>query len=290
MIPPMVSFVTWNRAGLNARNLTALLKTTDDFELYIIDNGSKDDTWEFIQSLEDDRIKLRERFEVNRGLVYAMNYILRKRKKEQFYITLDSDVSVLTEDFVRKYMNVMDAFPEVGLLGAVRDTFFEEKNIKSQLIAQNDEGFYPFHIIVGCCICIRPEVFEYLGYWNEETCGADIDICARINKMTPYKTGFIPTIFIDQTQRISCDDCLLKEKCTLIKMDENCFDQYDRLYKHREFAKIIQVKEAAYLQELNAKRRTAFCASIHDPDSTIDYVYNHESAKENFEFFIKNAN
>lgn len=290
MIPPMISFVTWNRAGLNAQNLTALLNTTDDFELYIVDNGSKDDTWEFIQDLKDERIKLKERFEVNRGLVYAMNYILKKRKKGQFYITIDSDVQVLTKDFVSQYMKVMDAFPEIGLLGAIRDTFFTEKKLSCPLITRNNVSYYPFHVVVGCCVCIRPEVFDYLGYWNEETCGADIDISARMNKMTPYKTGFIPTIHIDQTQKISCETCLLKDKCTLIKRNENCFDLYESKYKHREFSKIIQVKEAVYLQELYAKKRTAYCASIHDSVSLENYVYNQESANENFEFFIKNAN
>lgn len=290
MIPPMVSFVTWNRAGLNAKNLTALLNTTDDFELYIIDNGSKDDSWEFVQSLKDDRIKLRERFDKNRGLVYAMNYILKERKKEQFYITIDSDVRMLTKDFVNQYMKVMDTFPDVGLLGAVRDTFFEEKKVTCQLVTQNNVDYYPFHVIVGCCVCIRPEVFEYLGYWNEETCGADIDISARINNMTPFKTGFIPSIRIDQTQSVSCEACVFKEKCTLIKRGENCFDLYESKYKHREFAKVIRVKENDYLQAIYSGKRTAYCASIHDPESIKNNIYNHESANENFEFFIKNAN
>ena len=50
----LVSFICWNRAGLNARNLNALLKSTDDFELYIIDSNSSDDTWEFIKTLNDN--------------------------------------------------------------------------------------------------------------------------------------------------------------------------------------------------------------------------------------------
>ncbi|PKM51925.1 MAG: glycosyl transferase [Firmicutes bacterium HGW-Firmicutes-7] len=290
MLPPMISFVTWNRAGLNAQNLTELLNTTEDFELYIIDNGSLDDSWEFIQSLKDVRIKLRQRFDVNYGLVYAMNYILKKRKKEQFYISMDSDVQVLTKNFIHQYMKVMDTFSEVGLLGAVRDGFFLEKNINCHMEIRNKVGYYPFHVIVGCCICIRPEIFEYLGYWNEETCGADIDISARINKRTPFTTGFIPTIQIDQTQRISCEVCLIREKCTLIKKGQNCFDLYYSKYSHSEFAKIMQGKENAYLQELYAEKRSAYCASIHDPDSIENHIYNYEAAKENFQFFKENAN
>ena len=54
----LVSFICWNRAGLNARNLNALLKSTDDFELYIIDSNSSDDTWEFIKTLNDKRMRI----------------------------------------------------------------------------------------------------------------------------------------------------------------------------------------------------------------------------------------
>ena len=81
----LVSFICWNRAGLNARNLNALLKSTDDFELYIIDSNSSDDTWEFIKTLNDKRIKEIKKFDLNRGCAYAINYIMSKRKKEQFF-------------------------------------------------------------------------------------------------------------------------------------------------------------------------------------------------------------
>lgn len=81
----LVSFICWNRAGLNARNLNALLKSTDDFELYIIDSNSSDDTLEFIKTLNDKRIKEIKKFDLNRGCAYAINYIMSKRKKEQFF-------------------------------------------------------------------------------------------------------------------------------------------------------------------------------------------------------------
>ena len=66
----LVSFICWNRAGLNARNLNALLKSTDDFELYIIDSNSSDDTWEFIKTLNDKRIK-----EIKKVRIYILLYL-----------------------------------------------------------------------------------------------------------------------------------------------------------------------------------------------------------------------
>ena len=62
MTPPLISYSTFHRMGLTVRNLNSLLRTTDDFELHIIDNNSQDDTWEYIQSLNDSRIKSRTRF------------------------------------------------------------------------------------------------------------------------------------------------------------------------------------------------------------------------------------
>lgn len=55
MVPPFLSFVTWNRMGLTARNLSRLLSLPEDFEMHIIDNNSLDSTWEFIQDLSDPR-------------------------------------------------------------------------------------------------------------------------------------------------------------------------------------------------------------------------------------------
>ena len=68
MTPPMISYVTFNRMGLTVRNLTALLKTTDNFELHIVDSNSKDNTWDFIKQLNDPRIKSKVRLQANAGL------------------------------------------------------------------------------------------------------------------------------------------------------------------------------------------------------------------------------
>lgn len=114
MSGPIVSFICWNRSGLTARNLSALLKTTDDFELHIVDCNSKDDTWSFIETLEDPRIVEKKRLVFNFGCAYAMNYVMAQRKKDQFFIHFDSDACVLTPDWITKFMRVMDEFPEVG--------------------------------------------------------------------------------------------------------------------------------------------------------------------------------
>lgn len=85
MIPPFLSYITFNRLGLTARSLKSILDTPEDFEMHIIDSNSKDDTWEYIQSLDDSRIKSKTRLDMNLGPVYALNLNLSKRRQEQYF-------------------------------------------------------------------------------------------------------------------------------------------------------------------------------------------------------------
>jgi len=115
--------------GMNVKNLNLLLKTTDDFELHIIDNNSADDSWEFIQQLDDPRIKEKKRFDFNYGGAYAFNYVLSQRKSGQAFTNVEADVSIHTPNWVSNCTRIIDTYPEVGAVGNVRPTFFKERNI-----------------------------------------------------------------------------------------------------------------------------------------------------------------
>src|SRR5690554_5665760 len=120
MIPPLISYTTFNRLGLTARNLKSVLDTPEDFEMHIIDSNSKDDTWEYIQSLKDKRIKSKTKFSVNAGPIYAVNYNLNKRRPKQYFIALESDVFLKTPDWISSFMKVFETCPEAGVLGVPR--------------------------------------------------------------------------------------------------------------------------------------------------------------------------
>jgi GT2 family glycosyltransferase len=192
MIPPMICFITWNRLGLTVKNITALLSTTDEFELYIIDNNSQDGTWKFIQSLTDKRIKCKKRFDVNRGVVYAINYALSKRKKEQYFILVENDVCIKTKDFVTQFLRVMEEFPELGMLSATREALLLKWKSSLRIIKKGNYFYYYHTRATVACHCMRPELLNCIGYWNEETYGCDSDTRARINNFTSFKIGFIP--------------------------------------------------------------------------------------------------
>lgn len=291
MTLPLVCFITWNRAGLTALNLKALLDTNDDFELYIIDNNSQDDTWKIIENTKDERIKCKKRFDVNRGEVYAINYALSKRKKDQFFILVENDICIKTKDWISRFLGTFDAFPEVGLLGATNPVLLlNEVKPLPDLIKKGDFGYYKVYQVRGCCNCFRPELLDLLGYFNEETGWADRDNCYRINKFTPFVTGYSSIIEIELTRSILCNQCLIKDRCSLLKDSTTCFEIYNKNDNYPQFTTAMSQKEAVYIHETLEGKRSIYCASIHDPESIKNHIYNKEWAMENFQFFIDRAN
>lgn len=299
MVPAFVSYVTFNRMGLTIRNLNALLKTTDDFELNIIDSNSKDNTWDFIQGLKDSRIKSITRFQENKGPIYALNYNLARRKPDQYFITIDSDVNLHTPDWISRFMKVFDTFPEVGLLGIP----WKKPHLKFMPpaipINRNGVGYLqfinkmpglPLNFIPGHCQCLRPELIEKIGYWSEECGAGDGELSVRINRYTSFKTGLVKDIEIDMNQRLLCSKCEGQNLCTLDKGNGACFNILAARHKNKEFVLKNVWKYYMFFNDIEMGKRTAYCASIHDPESLKNHKYEYGWAQENFDFYAKYSN
>lgn len=303
MIPPFISYVTFNRLGLIERNIKALLDTPEDFELHIIDSNSKDGTWKFIKSLRDPRIKSKKRLKVNSGPVYALNLNLTKRKPDQYFFTVDSDVFIKTKDWLSRFIEVFETFPEVGVLGVMRgnpyiplypDVIHKTKDGVSYLELKNCyiDGLQDF--VHGCCQGLRPELIKEIGYWSEECYWGDAELSPRVMHYTNFKVGYMSDaeknshINIDMTQTIDCNSCMAKKYCKLDKVKKTCFEIYNQAYKNEEFVNKYKWKYLAFFKELEEGQRTAYCSSILDPASIKNHVYHKDWAMENIKFYVDN--
>lgn len=283
---PIVSFITFNRAGLVATNLLRLLETKEDFELYIVDNGSIDDTWQFIESLKDARIKEKKRFEVNKGGIYALNYVLSHRKPGQYFVNIDCDVYLHTDNWLSIFLQCFQTFPQMGLIASTPYKELQGDESRWKLTKKDGMSIYELPAVIGCCICIRPEVFEMLGYFCEETCGADLDFPKRMRLYTPYKMGAVPMIKMEQ-KYVTCDACPMRDLCTY-KTNQQCYLLYQSRYYNQVFyQEMIIPKSKRFYEEIEQGKRSFYCASIHDPDSLQKYYYDYASAEENFDFYTK---
>lgn len=297
--PPFISFVAFNRLGLTARNLENILHSDEDFEMHIIDCNSKDNTWDYIESLTDERIKSKTRFSLNKGPIYAANTNLAKRKPDQYFFVIDSDVFIKTKNWISCFMEVFEAFPEVGLLGVMRDKPYprymppvnpKERGAAGYLQLKNAALDTEMDFIPGHLQCLRPELIKKIGYWSEENGYGDAEISPRIHHYTNFKVGFLTTVEVAMDQYLGCDKCLGEKFCTLSRSISPCFSLSKQLNVNETFAAKFKWKYIETFKELAEGKRTAYCASVADPESLKGHVYRHQWAEENFEHYIKNSN
>lgn len=301
MNPPFISYSTFHRLGLTARNLNALLSnTTDDFELHIIDNNSQDGTWDYIQSLTDSRIKSKTRFDVNYGPIYPLNYSLSRRKPDQYFIVLESDVHLYVPDWISRFMKIFETFPDVGLLGLSRadpypvyyppGVLLQQKNGVNYLQLTQTEVGNVLDFVPGQCQMLSPELISMIGYWSEENGYGDAELSLRINKYTPFKAGYAVDIPIDMIQTVSCETCESRQWCKFQKVNTTCFDLWRSKHKNQSFVETHSWKYYACFKELSEGKRTVYCASIHDPESYQNHLYHMDWAQQNFGYYASNAN
>lgn len=297
--PPFINFVTFNRMGLTIRNLNNILDSDEDFELHIVDCNSKDNSWDYIQSLTDKRIKSKTRFTLNLGPIYAANFGLAKRKPDQYFITIDSDTYIKTKNWISRFMEVFKAFPEVGVLGVMRDKPYPRymppiiprvKGDVSYLELKNAAIGVDMDFVPGQLQCLRPELINEIGYWSEENGYGDAELSPRVVHYTKYKVGFLTTVEIDMTQSISCEECQGKDLCKLSRSVDTCYTLSKKGNYNSSFAKKFKWKYLETFKELDEGKRTVYCASVHDPQSMEKYYYNQVWAAENFDHYIKNSN
>jgi glycosyltransferase involved in cell wall biosynthesis len=93
---------------------SALVQTFTDFELIVVDDGSKDNTAEIVKSLmrEDERVRLVQ--QANRGLAGARNTALRAARGEMFAL-LDSD-DMWESEFLAAQLAILEARPDVDIV------------------------------------------------------------------------------------------------------------------------------------------------------------------------------
>lgn len=297
MLPPLLSYVTFNRLGLTIKNLSSILNSSDDFEMHIIDNGSTDNTWKYLQSLKDSRILSKARLNANYGQVYAINLNLLKRRSSQYFISVDNDVYIETKDWISRFLKVFETFPEIGLLGIQREQVNTEP--LPPVVPKVKDGIFYLELdnstpdiwknyIPGACICLSPQLLKEIGYLCEENCYGDIELSNRVNNYTAFKSGFVTNISVKMPQTTPCGTCEYYTKCSLNKYTETCFTSYEKSNKYEEFKKTFRWKFDETLTDLKNGARPVYCACGNDIDSNSNHIYNLEWALENFEYFINN--
>lgn len=181
----------------NCRNFELLEKSIDsiikqsytDFEFLICNDGSTNDTLEYLKKFEDrdERIKILT-YEKNQGLNYALNICLKEAKGE--YIARQDDDDISNYRRLEKEVTFLDTNKEYAIVGTLADIFDDtgvwgtynnpEKPLK------ND--FYWNSPFMHPTIMIRKEAYDTVGGYRiarETRRCEDIDLFMRM-----YAAGY----------------------------------------------------------------------------------------------------
>ena len=208
---PKVAILILNYNGQKILSdcIISLKKTSyPNFEVYVIDNGSTDDSTACIEK-NFQWVKL-IKLDKNYGFCQAYNKA-SKIIHSEYLLFLNNDITTPFADWLAQMMNAGREEPNIGAVGA-KLLFFSNleiiENVGGTLhkwqggtrlgFEEKDNGQYDQHYSVpfyvsGACLLIRRELFIRAGGFDSEmfAYSEDLDLCWRLRLMG-YEIKFCP--------------------------------------------------------------------------------------------------
>lgn len=161
---PQVSIIlsSLNHARFLPEAIESVLQQTfSDFELFIIDDASEDDSWDVIRRYQDSRIIAIRNPQRMRG-AYGFNKIIQDRAQGEFIAIHHSD-DVWAQEKLEKQIDFLKAHPEVAvvfthvqLIDELGQSFADEKHFYYSLFDQQNRSRFEWlnkFFLRGNCLC-----------------------------------------------------------------------------------------------------------------------------------------
>jgi len=227
-----VVILTWNSGKYISKCLDSLCREFDQtnlsHEIFIVDNGSKDNTIQLIENFRNNVANNDIKsiyLEQNTGTTYSRNLAL-KRAKGEFICIMDSDLEVV-KGAIGKLVDALKEYNDVGLMAPKlvypdgrfqkstdnfptiftkigRYFFLKIKERKASAFS-NELGPVPVDYAISAMWLLKSKVIKKVGLLDENIFYApeDVDYCLRIWK-EGYKVCYYPSVFcIHDSQEIS---------------------------------------------------------------------------------------
>ena len=117
-----------------------LNQTFSDFEFIIIDDGSANDTYEYLKSIPDKRIKIIKN-DTNIGITKSLNIGFRAARGK-YIARMDSDDIAFPDRFEKQYA-FMESHPDVFICGS-KAIFFKNRALPDKKPAEQTKKQYTF--------------------------------------------------------------------------------------------------------------------------------------------------
>ncbi|MCS2614828.1 MULTISPECIES: glycosyltransferase family 2 protein [Bacteroides] len=235
--------------------LSILNQTLIDFELIVIDDGSKDQSIHLVRNIKDKRLSIY--CKENGGVSSARNFGIGKAKFE--YICFIDGDDIWEPTYLQKMSELISLYPKAGIYGSAWAYRYRDKIVtpnfyikdRSVEIENYFSHAYKHTLFSSSSVIIRKYVFDKVGLFDERIkMGEDLDMWIRIN--IQFKAAFLNEVLayyvMDAANRacaVLCPldkhllmylekfDCLRKENVALdIYVGHYCLRQGVPYYFH----------------------------------------------------------
>ncbi|HDS85055.1 MAG TPA: glycosyltransferase family 2 protein [Phycisphaerales bacterium] len=227
----------------------------DQFELIIVDNGSKDGTVDYLKELSSRHSNIKLIFnDENNGYSKGNNQGLRIARGQ--YLCLVNNDILFTANWLDKLVSILQCHPEIGLISPVvnepGDAVTSENYLdKMPLSVQTRDGCFQYSLSASfCCVCMHRKVFEKIGYLDEAFTPAyyeDADYCLRA-LYQGYKNAILLNSFVFhnhcQTSGTLADRAEIRRRNRLYYYDKHIIAEY--IGKLRDENKLLRKKLFSY--------------------------------------------
>jgi GT2 family glycosyltransferase len=224
-----VVVLNWNKTQLTLDTINSLLQikhSSFNFQILIVDNGSSDDSIKVFKDkfFKNEKIKVLETG-ANLGFTGGNNFGIKYALKNSFdYILLLNNDVIVDPNFLEElYINTHKKFnlsaPKIYF--APEHEFHQNRYSKKEIghvlwfvgghmdwnniygsnagVDEVDHGQYDqiktdYDFLTGCCLLVKKEVFEKIGFLDDKYFMylEDVDFCQRA-KINHFKLAYIPS-------------------------------------------------------------------------------------------------
>ena len=222
--------------AIRATLQSVLAQTYLDFEVIVVDDGSKDNSLQVAQSIEDSRLRVIHK--VNGGVSSARNRGIKEAKGE--YIALLDGDDLWESTFLEEMIKMIEDFPKAGIWG-VSIAFIKNQRLYkwNQGLGEGYRGYVENYfgtshndLFCSSSVVIRKEVFDKVGYFDERISSSeDLDMWYRI--ILHYPIAFYDKILVyynqDAENRVAYDTDV---RFPLTKDIKYFFDKHNEEFEH----------------------------------------------------------
>jgi len=184
----MIVILTLDRLPYTKRCLDALALTRSKFECVIVDNGSRQDTVDYLLTWDGMETEYGGKFRVvfnseNLGIGAGMNVALRQRRQEQHLMKLDNDVVVSSQKnpmWLYEMVELLESDIGISHLGLCFFTSADMRLVKKVTCRRKTRWtcnlMRPENgLILGAGVLFRNDVVTRVGKFTERRLYGNID-------------------------------------------------------------------------------------------------------------------